>query len=338
MLGVAVAASTVALAGTALGAEPRGDEQAEPPHKEASAEDKETARSLVALGDERMAAKDYAAALKAYQGADAIMGVPTTGIEVARAQVALGLLAEARDLLLRVARFPKDPNEPEAFTKARETAQKLAESLAQRIPSLQVDVVGVSDTDSVEVLVDGERIPNATLGLPRKTNPGEHRISATAPGKPPLETVVRLEEREREVVTIDFARTATTTATHPAGPAASGEAQSVLPTVAYASFGVAGVGLLVGAITGGVSLSTASSVKDTCAGDVCPTSSQADADRALTLAHVSTVSLALGGAAALVGIIAVAMAASESPSTADKSATPRARVEPLVGPGVVGWF
>ena len=320
----------------AAAAEPRGDEQSVP-RKEPSAEDKETARSLVALGDERMAAKDYAAALKAYQGADAIMGVPTTGIEVGRAQVVLGLLAEARDTLLRVSRFPKEPGEPEAFTKARESAQKISDDLAQRMPSLQIDVVGVAGLEAVEVRVDGERIPNATLGLPRKTNPGEHRITAAAPGKAPLETLVKLGERAREVVTIDFARAAATTSSahRVAPPDGQQEGTSVLPAVAYTSFALAGVGVLVGAITGGVSLSTSNKVKDTCTDGVCPTSSEADASRALTLAHVSTVSFVVAGAAAVVGIVTAIVAATDS-SGQDEPKRAHAGVEPLVGPGFLG--
>src|SRR5436190_23509399 len=53
---------------------------------EPSAADKETARSLMDEGDRKFAAKDYKGALDAYQGAHAIMGVPTTGLEVAKAQ------------------------------------------------------------------------------------------------------------------------------------------------------------------------------------------------------------------------------------------------------------
>jgi len=296
-----------------------------------------------------MAAKDYPAALKAYQGADAIMGVPTTGIEVGRAQMALGLLAEARDTLLRVSRFPKDPGEPEAFTTARVSAQKLSENLAQRIPSLQIDVVGVTEIALLEVRVDGALIPNALLGLPRKTNPGAHRITALVPGRAPLETKVQLEERAREVVTVDFARAAATTKGHAPGPdepvgggtATDGPPPEVLPIVAYASFGLAGAGLLVGAITGGVSLSTTSSVKDTCTDDVCPTSSEADAQRALTLAHVSTVSFAVAGAAAVVGVVTAILAFSDSSSGSDDNSAPAARVEPVLGPGMIGlrgWF
>jgi hypothetical protein len=248
-----------------------------------------------------------------------------------------------------VARFPKEPGEPAAFTSARETAQKLADNLAQRIPSLQINIVGVTETALLEVRVDGALIPNALLGLPRKTNPGEHRITALVPGRAPLEAKVQLGERAREVVTIDFARAATSTTGHGAGSgetageatATGGPPPDVLPIVAYASFGLAGAGLLVGAITGGVSLSTTSSVKDTCTEDVCPTSSEADAQRALTLAHVSTVSFVVAGAAAAVGVVTAILAFSDTSGGTDGTTAPAARVEPVLGPGMIGlrgWF
>ena len=70
---------------------------------EPSASDKETARGLMATGRADRSNHDLAGALKAFTGADAIMHVPTTGLEVAKAQIDLGLLVEARDTALRVA-------------------------------------------------------------------------------------------------------------------------------------------------------------------------------------------------------------------------------------------
>src|SRR5262249_44553309 len=52
-----------------------------------SAADRETARKLLDDGDAAFEKKDYDGALKAYAAAHAIMHVPTTGIEVAKAQV-----------------------------------------------------------------------------------------------------------------------------------------------------------------------------------------------------------------------------------------------------------
>src|SRR5262245_66695671 len=73
-----------------------------------SAQDRERARGFMDLGDDKTAAGDLEGALKAYQAADGIMGVPTTGLEVARALEKLGRLIEARDACVRVTRFPRD--------------------------------------------------------------------------------------------------------------------------------------------------------------------------------------------------------------------------------------
>src|SRR5262245_53464167 len=73
-----------------------------------SAQDRERARTFMDLGDDKAAAGDLEGALKAYQAADGIMGVPTTGLEVGRALEKLGRLIEARDAFVRVARFPRE--------------------------------------------------------------------------------------------------------------------------------------------------------------------------------------------------------------------------------------
>jgi hypothetical protein len=291
------------------------------------------------MGDEKMAAKDYAAALKAYLGADSIMGVPTTGIEAARAHIALGQLVEARDVLLRVSRYPEKAGEPEAFGKARTEAAKLAEQLPERIPSLTVEIHGVSPDTVVEVRIDGTVVPNATLGLPRKTNPGRHRVSASAPGYQFVHTNVKLEEREQRVLKLTLG-SETSTAEGDNEPADSSDAASdggALWPLAYTGFAVAGVGVVLGAITGGVSLSKAGDVKDQCTNDVCPTSTESDADTSLALGHVSTVSFVVGGAGAVLGVVALALALTgdgEEPAADD--AVPSATLEPQVGLGFVG--
>ena len=61
---------------------------ASPAAAEPTSAQKETARNLMQIGDGRYASGDYEAALRAYQGADEIMGVPTTALAVGRAQPA----------------------------------------------------------------------------------------------------------------------------------------------------------------------------------------------------------------------------------------------------------
>src|SRR5438067_1428679 len=105
---------------------------------EPSLSDKETARSLMDDGDAKRDKGDFKSALKSYEAADAIMHVPTTGLEVARAQAQLGLLLEARETLGRVIRLPPKPGEPPPFVAARKTAESLSAEIAARIPSVTV--------------------------------------------------------------------------------------------------------------------------------------------------------------------------------------------------------
>jgi hypothetical protein len=165
-----------------------------------SAADRETARTLMKQGDERFAAKDYAAALSAYQKAHAIMQVPTTGLAVAKAQIERKQLVEARDTLVQVARLPREAREPAPIAQAREEAAAIARELAAKIPSVIITVDGPSD--GVDVLVDGEVIPPAVIGAPRKVNPGSHVITATLGGQVIASSTVAPKEGTTEKVTL----------------------------------------------------------------------------------------------------------------------------------------
>lgn len=198
-------------------------------HAEPSSADKETARSLLLDGRARMEAKDYAAALKAFKGADAIMHVPTTGIAVARAHAALGQLIEARETALVVSRTNAAKGESPAFADARAEAADLATKLAPRIPSVTVIVRGV-DPSLVEVRLDGAVLPAATLGLPRKMNPGHHAVSLTAPAYAAVTSEFEL--KEQDAIKVELSPKPTFA---PAPPVATGVATSVATGVATVS-------------------------------------------------------------------------------------------------------
>jgi hypothetical protein len=144
-----------------------------------SAADKETARTLMNQGDDRFDAKDYAGALKAYQGADAIMHPPMTGVALARAQAALGLLLEARDTALQVAHQPAQAGDNPKYAESRAEARTLADARSARIPSLDLKLS--ASPAGLVVSVDDVPLPVAALTLPRKVNPGKHVVTARAP-------------------------------------------------------------------------------------------------------------------------------------------------------------
>ncbi len=282
--------------------------------------DREQARRLVKLGDERFAEGEFERARQAYRGAHLIMGVPTTGLQLARAEVAVGQLVQAQSTLRALMRSPVEEDEPAAFERARAQARQLDRDLQTRIPSLSIRLMGESGPGERWVTVDGKRIPPQELGKPRGMNPGSYEVATWIAGQPKTLRTVRLREGAREVLQLD--------ATPPA-PVVSG---MVLSPLVWTGFALAGAGTVVGAITGGVSLALAADVKDVCfEGRICPRSAEAKRDDSLRLAHASTVSFAVAGLGSLLGIVGFVI----SEPTATSRATVQTWLE--VGPAGTAW-
>src|SRR5689334_11309377 len=115
----------------------------------------EMARNLMDEGDAKLERGDARGALLSYRAAHTLMNVPTTGIEVARMEVKLGHLVEARKVALDVVRMPVKPHEPKPFVEARSDAQLLADALETRIPRLTIAIKGVAESAQLEVRIDG---------------------------------------------------------------------------------------------------------------------------------------------------------------------------------------
>jgi hypothetical protein len=323
--------------------------------------DKATARRLLDQGDEAMKAGDAKAAHEHYKAADELMKVPTTGVERARAEIAVGMLLEAETTLLRVTRYPRSPSEPGAFTQARSEATKMYGELQPRIPSLGFELSGIAEGVEPSVTVDGAKV--SSLAVPRPANPGEHAIHAEAPGYKPIDTTITLAEAEKKAVTLAFevdpnapaAAAASTAAAKPspaATPAPSAPAPpptspppadsgSGLSPLVWVGFGVGAAGMVVGGITGAMSLSESSSLEDECGGTSCPPDRQDDIDSALTVSHVSTIGFAVGGAGIVVGVVGLLISGSGDDRAAGKHRGSHRRrigveLEPMLGVGSAG--
>lgn len=259
---------------------------------EPSATDKETARQLMDIGDKKFESGDYAGALESYEGADRIMKVTSTGLAVGKAMMQLGRLIEARDKLIAVTRLPQATDESPVLTSAREEAKQLQQTLADRIPQLTVSLAGLPAGVEASVQIDNETVPPASVNLPRAVNPGSHTVSASAPGYSAAPQTLTLKEGDRQTLTLTFRATGEQHHEEPK------DELEISPLV-WVGVAFAGAGVIVGAITGGLSLSTASDVKSQCQGTRCPVSVEEEGDRALVLAHVSTASFAVAGAGAI---------------------------------------
>lgn len=302
-----------------------------------TASDRETARLLMDRGDEQVEKGDFDAALTLYRGADEIMHVPTTGIEVARTYARTGRLVEARDAALEVLRTPVAPDEPQAFKQAREAADRLARELGQQIPLLTIEVVPSSALQHASLTIDTRPIPSATVGLPYSLNPTEHRVQVTAQGYTPIDQRVTLTQGERKSLRLELQPASATvpplqrplangkvpTATSPTvrnAPAAS----VLVPTTdrsrvtwpMWLGISVAGVGVVVGTVAGLVSLERAHEAKAHCDGNQCPQTAKDDRDAAMLTANISNVGFAIGALGAVTGVAAwwIGQAQSNPPS------------------------
>jgi len=275
---------------------------------------------------------DLKEALKRFQAANEIMHVPTTALEVAKAQVALGLLVEARDTVAALRQIPGD-QDSSVFKDARARAEELDSSLSGRVPALTITLKGADPGQDTELAVDGVRVPTGVLGLPRSVDPGHHVITAkTKSGAGSVETDVR--EGEQKPVEIELIATAPDSGSVPPPspspeepePPAKVHSPTVLTVVGIA---VAGAGVVAGSVTGLVSLSKKSTLTSQCANHVCGPPSYSTLDSANTFATVSDVSFAIAGAGAALAIVTLIVG---------YRPTPTASVAPATGWTVVPWI
>lgn len=257
-------------------------------------------------GHRHMADKDFRAAAEAFAAADVIMEVPTTSLALGKAQIELGLFLEAVNSLRRAARFPVVEGEPEVFAGARKEAAELDYEVARRIPSITIIVKG---STAAEVTVDGEKLDAENVGLPYRVNPGEHTIVAGGTGLLPTTSTITIEEKQSRRVEL----VVKTDPNHkpdpvadpapPTPPREEGMPSWLLPAV---GFGVGGAGLILGTVTGLVSINKTNKLEDACGGP-CPESRRDDYDEIITLANVSNVGFVVGAAGAAVGVVGLVL-------------------------------
>jgi hypothetical protein len=289
--------------------------------------DRAAARLLMDDGDRKAEIKDFRGALEAYQKADAIMGVPTTGIDVARTHVLLGQLVEAWRVATSVTRFPRKATEPEAFTRARRDAEVLIESLLPRIPTLRIAALGAPPGATIEVTIDGVKVPVEQLHEAQKVNPGERVVRATARGFAPATGTTTLAEGQTSTLTL-------TLAPRVDPPGSSGRSALV-----YASFGLGGAGLVVGTITGILSLNAVSAAKKVCGADgACPPAAQPDLDRSLTMANISNVGFGAGIAFVGLGVVGLVLLPRSGANAVSAPPAGVALVPLSSGAAIRGWF
>lgn len=301
---------------------------------EPTAAERETARTLLLSGRDKKKAGKLKDALNDFERANGIMHVPTTALDLGKAQEALGLLVEARASFLEAARFPTTSDESRAFKKASLEGKQLADAITPRLASLTVNAPA-----SAKVKVDDAELSASSIGTVLKLNPGKHEVVATI-GSDEKRQSVELEEGEQRSVSLAPAETdrvPDTTEDKPADVRPSKTVKQTSPLV-WAGGAVAVVGIGVGAITGLLTIQHRNTVLPLCVlatngTTQCPPSTFNDIDSGHTLGTVSTVSFVIGGIGAAMLVYGL-LTPTQVPAS-----TPAASVSVRVTPfGLAGTF
>jgi F0F1-type ATP synthase membrane subunit c/vacuolar-type H+-ATPase subunit K len=325
-----------------------------------SAADRETARAAMQEGRELRDKNDLKAALQRFKAADDIMHVPTTGLELARTQVASGLLVEARDTIAGIRKTPVQPNDPAPFQDARNKADELDASLEGRIPSLTIVVSGAAEGDTPAISVDGVSLPSSVAALPRKVDPGHHVVTARAASGHAKQEVDVAEGEKKEVqLTMSAGALAdsdeSTGPNQEQGPEKPQTTSHKPGTLTWAGIAVGGAGIIAGSVTGLMSMSKTSGLSNECPNKVCSTSQAlSDQSSASSLGLISDIAFGVGLAGVGVAVVSLIVghdassssAAPTQPSTEPPSTEPgaspapesRLHVTPWIGLGSAGLY
>ena len=225
-------------------------------------------------------------------------------------------------------RDKRDDREKAANGKAAEVEKKVSHV------TFEVDAATAA-LRGFELRLDGTVLGSAGWSA-APVDPGEHTVETVAPAKTPFSTKFTIAAvADRKQIHIDPLIDAPVAATPPSGnppatpdaPTGSGTVQRVL------GFSVGGVGVVlvgVGTFFGVQALSKSSDVKNVCSLQICTDpAAVAKNQEAKTAADISTVTLGIGAAAVVAGVILIFTAPRHPSATA-------LHLAPTVGPGVAG--
>lgn len=291
-----IAVGLVSMAGPALADAPASEPDG----------DKALARQWADKAQARFDAGDYQGAHDAMEEAQKHMRPPTFSVFLARTDARLGRLLEAKALFTSVADLPVQPEEPPTWGAARKSAKEELTTLLPRIPQLYVTVSG-AEAASSQVKLDGAPIHASRFETFFPVDPGKHTLSAEANGKTVHEELDVL-EGTRHYVTITLTAEAPVLTTKQGEPGVTPSSTgSPLAKGGYVVLGVGGVGLVVGAVAGGLAIAGRDEARKSCGTDFdaqqrCASDAAGPLRDARTMAQVSTGAFVVGGVAAAAGV------------------------------------
>lgn len=305
-------------------------------HADVSEADRATARALAEEGHKALAAKDYALAEDRFRRADALIRAPSLMVDHARALVGLRRFAEAYESFDAARKEKLAPGAPAAFRRAVVEAERAIKEIAPKIAWVTLRVDGPSEP---QIKIGEREVPASALGAPLPVDVGDQIIQVSAEGYVSKEAPLSLVAGQKADLSFSLEPVPVAPPPPPPAPiikrvvhrAPPPAPESKPSTLTYVAFGVGGVGLAVGAVTGILCLGERSKLSSDCPDGKCESGTHGDdIARYHLYSYTSAISLLVGVAGAGTGVALLL--------TKPKQDQPRAtaHVAPFVGLGSVG--
>ncbi len=226
---------------------------------------------------------DRAAA--AFERAVTLYYTPVIALNWAKAELLRGKLVKAREIVAMIEDKPLPPDAKPSWTKAVEDATILGVELDGRIPTVTVTLVGAANAT---ITIDERTV---TAGKPTPVDPGTHDVQVVTAGGGAKTERVTLAEKESRTLEIELG----------GGVDAPHVPTSLLPSII--GFGVGGLGLLVGTVTGIIFLRKVDELEEACPGGACAPAQAGLLDDTTVLGNVSTAAWVVAGLGAAAGVV-----------------------------------
>jgi hypothetical protein len=248
-------------------------------------------------------------ALRKFQEVAKVKESASVKYRIAKTQVCLGRLRDARDNMRALA--ASQSSLPTAQQNIAQSAASEVVELEKKIPKLNVKVQDKAPSDT-RVTLDGAPIPSTGTPKPVELDPGDHTVSASASGMKPFHQTVKLQASANETVTVQFEPDQVVvdhTLENPRGGDADtgGGGRGALPYVLLVGGGLA---IFAGSMFLILREGTISDIEKTCpvvnGARVCPTRTETDVkdkrDQAELYMPLGITFVAVGAVAAAAGV------------------------------------
>lgn len=325
-------------------------------------EQRAAARALATDGAKAFNEGRWQEAVDMFTRAESLVHAPPHLLFLARAQERLGRLVRAREAYLKITKETLSAAAPQAFRDAQASAEQELRAIEPRIGSLTISVEGAEGATDLTVMVDGQPMPGALIGVPRPLDPGDHKVEAVAAGYRGQPAQLKLLDGERKEVVLKLVRDPNAAVASPPGetatPATATPAATATPVTtepppstssgsgkgmrigSYVAFGVGAVGLGLGTyflIDSRSKRSDADAKNEQCEAQLRCTANDPLAkdvddldDQARSALTLSIVGFAVGG----VGIATGTALLLASPS--DEGSQASFTIHPVIGLGAAG--